>query len=295
MLLLAERLLQALLHVGKLALGDADLVRAVFRRDDAAGIVRRPREGEHRTRHRPDRPDHDAVDGGIDQGGGEERKHQRQQRDVARIDEHRGAKPLVGDDELELGGALADLAEDAQHSLAAEEQRVERTRHGGHGSGAGKVDMLVDLGRHLGDDEQPRDAAVAHGDRLGADRHQHVVLQRPRQAFGILLHEHDRDRCRRAQPFLQPAQLEIGDRGQEDQHFRDHDEEHGEHEQLDRQAARQRHRPGRDLVGGFGGGLGNSLAHARRILGRGGRLPQPKSCIRRTMPRISGLRASSTK
>ena len=146
-------------------------------------------------------------------------------------------------------GAFADLAEDAQHSFAAEEQRVERTRHRGDRSGAGKVDMLVDLGRHLGDDEQPRDAAVAHGDRLGADRHQHVVLQRPRQAFGILLDEHDRDRGRRAQPFLQPAQLEIGDRGQEDQHFRDHHEEHGEHQQLGRQAARQRHRPCRCLFG----------------------------------------------
>ena len=45
----------------------------------------------------------------------------------------------------------------------------------------GEVDMLVDLRRHLGDHQQPRDAAVAHGDRLGADRHQHVVLGRARQ------------------------------------------------------------------------------------------------------------------
>ena len=103
--------------------------------------------------------------------------------------------------------------------------------------------MLVYLGRHLGNDQKPRNAAVAHRDRLGADRQQHVVLQGPGQALGILLHQHDRYRGRRSQPFLQPAQLEIGYRGQEDQHFGDHHEEHGEQHELDRQAAGERHRP----------------------------------------------------
>ena len=135
MLLLAERPLQALLHAGKLALGDADLVGTVFRRDDAAGIVRRLREGQHRTRHRPDRPDHDAVDGRIDQRRGDQRDQERQKRDVARIDEHRLAQPVVRNDQLEFLGALADLAEHAQHALPAEEQRVERPGHGGDRAG----------------------------------------------------------------------------------------------------------------------------------------------------------------
>ena len=197
--------------------------------------------------------------------------------------------------ELELGCALADLAENPQHPLTAEEQRVERSRHRGDRAGAGKVDVLVDLRRHLGDHEQPRDAALAHRDRLGADRHQHVVLQCPRQALRILLDEHDGDRSRRTQPLLQPAQLEIGDGGQENQHFRDHHEEHREREQLDRQPACERHRPERRLVGGFGWFPGNSLAHAGQCPRPQRSLLQPKSCSRRTMPRISGLRALPAK
>ena len=75
-----------------------DLVGAGLRDDDAAGIVGRLREGQHRARHGADRPDHDPVDRGIDERGGNQRNQQRQQRDVARIDQHGVAQLVVRQD-----------------------------------------------------------------------------------------------------------------------------------------------------------------------------------------------------
>ena len=91
------------------------------------------------------------------------------------------------------------MAEDAQHALPAEEQRLERRFHGVHRACAIQVDMLVDGRWHLGHDQQTRGALVANGDRLGAERHQHLVLRGARQAVGAAFDQHDRHRGRRAQ------------------------------------------------------------------------------------------------
>ena len=107
----------------------------------------------------------------------------------------------------------------------------------------GKVDMLVDLWRHVRDHEQPRNARIAHRNCLGADRHQHVVLNGARQVGGIALHQHSADGRGGAEPLLQPAQPEIRDRRNEDEDFRKEHEEDRQQEQLGRQPARQRDRP----------------------------------------------------
>ena len=113
------------------------------------------------------------------------------------------------------------------------------------GAGRGQVDMLVDLGRHLGDDQQPRDAAVAHGDRLGADRHQHVVLQR--RATGWTDRPAPARRRRRPRcPAVPPASAAGNWRSRARRSALRRSSRRGPSaQQLGRQPARQRHRPGR--------------------------------------------------
>ena len=187
---------------------------------------------------------------------------QRQQRHIARIDQHRLAQTPVGDHQFELRVAFADLAEHPKHPVAAEEQRVQRADRRRNRSGLRQVDVFVHLGRHLGDDKQARLAFVAHGDRLRADCQQHLVLQQARQAFGVFLDQNHRNGGCGAEPLLQPAKLEVGDRRNEDQHFGDEHEQHGQHEKLGRQPTRQRNRSRRalDCLCRF---VGNACAQAR--------------------------------
>ena len=241
-LLLGQHLLQPLLHQRQLALGDADLVGAGGRADDPPRIVRRLGKSQHRTRHRPDRADHDQVNRGIDQHGGEQRDQQRDEGDVARIDEHGLAQGVVGHDQLEFLVAVANRSKHAQHALAAEKQRVQGAGHALDHADTGDIDMFIDLRRHLGHDQKPRDAAVAHGNRLGADRHQHVILGGAGERIGFALHQDDRHGRRRAQPLLQPAQPVAGNPGQENEDFGQEHEDDGEQQELRRQPARQRHR-----------------------------------------------------
>ena len=161
--------------------------------------------------------------------------------DVARIDQHGLAQAVVRHDQLEFLVAFADRPENAQHPLAAEKQRVQGARHALDHAGVGDINMFVDLRRHLGHDQKPRDAAVAHRNRLGADRHQNVVLGGAGERSGVALHQHDRHGCRGTQPLLQPAQPIAGNPGQENENLGQQHEDDGEQQQLRRQSARQRH------------------------------------------------------
>jgi hypothetical protein len=162
-------------------------------------------------------------------------------------------QPVVRDDELELLGALADPAVHAQHAIAAKQQRVDGIRHRVQHAFLGDVDMLVDLGRHVGDDQQAGRAAVAHGNRLGADRRQHVVLGCAGKCGRVALHQDRGDRSGSGQTLLEPANTEACHRGQEEQHLSEEYESDGQQQQLGRQAARKRNRTVRLFSGKYTG------------------------------------------
>ena len=124
MTLFAERPLQVALHGGQTLLGDADLVAAAARHDDAGGILRRLRKGDDVRGQAAHRPDQQPVDGEIEKAGGDDRDERRQPDDVDRIGEHGVAQRPVADDELEHG-ARARIADDAQRARLLGEERIE--------------------------------------------------------------------------------------------------------------------------------------------------------------------------
>ena len=77
------------LHGGQLALGGADLVEAVRRRDNARGIFRVGAERHHVGGHAPHRPHQQHVQREVDERGGDRGDEQRQQQDPDREFHHR--------------------------------------------------------------------------------------------------------------------------------------------------------------------------------------------------------------
>ena len=69
--LLAQRPLEVALHGGEMLLGDADLVAAAARDDDAGRVLRRLGEGDHVLGQTAHRPDEQAVEAEIEEAGGD--------------------------------------------------------------------------------------------------------------------------------------------------------------------------------------------------------------------------------
>jgi hypothetical protein len=120
-----QRLLKLSLHGRQFALGNSEFVIAFAREDHGVRVVRTHRELQHTVGHPADRPDGDAVDRHEDETGGYQRDDQRQECDVARIDQHGGAQRFVRQDHFDMVFALADRAVDADIAVATEQKRVE--------------------------------------------------------------------------------------------------------------------------------------------------------------------------
>ena len=97
-----------------------------------------------------------------------------------------------------------------------------------------EIDRLVDGRRHLDGGDQAADRAGADGDGDGADGIEELVLDVARHVGGLRGGEHQARRVGHGQAVGEPAQAEVGDRRHIDQDLARHDEEDGEHQELDR-------------------------------------------------------------
>ena len=253
MALLLQHRGEVALHRAELALRDADLVAALGRHDDARGIFRRLAE-RHHVGGQPVHRAHEQIEQReIDQRRGDRRDHQREQQDVAREADHRLAQRAFLDQDFDEVRARRPKPHHAHHvAVGAEEQRLQRLPHGAHRRGIAQVDVVMDRVRHVVDGEQL--ALVAHldRDRLGAEIVEnvldHLVGQLELVLVGIVRIprlvlvgvEHDRDGARDRDAVGQKRQAEIRDRGNIDQHFRQHHEQDREQQQLARQPEARR-------------------------------------------------------
>ena len=93
-------------------------------------IVRLGGESQHRARHGADRTDHDAVDHREDEDRRQNGDEQGQEDDVARVDQQFVAQSCIRQHDLEVLRRGADPAMDAQHAVAAGDQRRQRGHDG---------------------------------------------------------------------------------------------------------------------------------------------------------------------
>ena len=223
---------QLALHGGELALGDADLVGARRRRDDAVGIFRIGAERHHVAGDAPHRAHEHVMQRQIDQRRGDDGNHQRQQKNVPRIAQHGAAQRPLVHDQFDIFAAHRRRADHPHHIGAGVEHDLECFDDGIDRAGAAHVEGVVDGGRHVVDGQHAAALAHLHGDGAGADAVEdlfgeavgHHAVRR-----GV---EHQRRGIAGLQPILEPGDAEIGHRRHIDQHFRDHHEQDREDEEL---------------------------------------------------------------
>ena len=124
----------------------------------------------------------------------------------------------------------------AHHVGVGAEQRLERLDDGAMPGHVAHVDVVVDLGRHVGGGKQP--ASLAHFQRHRARADALEQLARDplgHHAVGRGL-KHQSRGIGGGEPVVEPVQPKIGDRGNIDQHLGHHHEQDGEHEELAGQA-----------------------------------------------------------
>jgi hypothetical protein len=176
----------------------------------------------------PDREDQHAIDGEEDQRRGDQRDGDRQEEDVARIDEHGRAQLGVLHHQLDRRIAFAQRAIDAHHPVAAEDERVEGVPDRAESREVGYVVFAVDRGGHVDAGDHPGGILAADDDGLRPGRHQRLALHGAGQLDILKSVDHDGRRRHGVQAVLQPANAHIGDGRHEDQHF-------GQHHEGDRQ------------------------------------------------------------
>ena len=91
----------SLLHVRQLALGGADLVLALRRHDDAAGVLRVLAEAQHVAGDAHHRLHQQAVEGEIDERRGDDRDDDRQAEDVEAVADHGGLQRRLRQHDLD--------------------------------------------------------------------------------------------------------------------------------------------------------------------------------------------------
>ena len=94
------------------------------------------------------------------------------------------------------------------------------------------VDDVADGGRHLPGRQQAALLAHLHRHRAGADAVQDLTRDRVRDHAVRRGLEHQRRGVSGGEAVVEPVQAEVGDRGDIDQHFRDHHEQQREDEEL---------------------------------------------------------------
>ena len=171
---------QVALHVGQFALGDADLVAALARHDDARRTFGVFVEAGEIGRQPPHRPHEQIMQRKIDQARGQHRDAERDPEQVAGKAIHRLPQRLFVDhdlDELRAARRRPDHADGLvaalQHGLEGIDDRRPR-RHRPH------VDVMVDRIRQIGAGEQTALLTHLDGDRAGADAGQDLPRQRIR-------------------------------------------------------------------------------------------------------------------
>ena len=106
MALLLQHRGEVALHGGELALGRADLVAAVRRRNDARGILRVGAERHHVGGHAPHRPHEQQMQREIDERRGDRRNDQREHEDADREIHHRLAQRRLVEHDLDELAAM---------------------------------------------------------------------------------------------------------------------------------------------------------------------------------------------
>ena len=94
------------------------------------------------------------------------------------------------------------------------------------------VDVVLDLGRHVGGGQQPALVAHLHRHRARADAVENLLGQAFRHHAARRRIEHQRRGVRGGQAIVEPVEPEIGDRRHVNENFRHHHEQDGEEQQL---------------------------------------------------------------
>ena len=139
-----------------------------------------------------------------------------------------------------LIAGVADHADDAVVRRDIDHQRIGDQREPG---GLAEIVGRIDVGRHVHLDDQHAGVGVLDGDRLDLGPLEQLVAQRRRQLAAGRGLGGERGDLRGSQPLHQPLATEIGDRGHEDEHLGQHDEQDGEQQQLGRQSRQIAGRP----------------------------------------------------
>ena len=232
--LLLQQCSELALHIGKLALGGADLVLPAGGGDDARGIFRIGAEPHHVGGDPVQRPHEQIVQRQVDQRRGDRGNDQRQQEDVRRELQHRRAQRLLVHDDLDELAAARRIAEHADDLVVGRQQDRKGMHDGAVPGRVAYVDFVIDRRRHVADHEQAALAAHLHGDGARADRVEHL----PGQMIGHVRCrlQHQRGGVGVGELVPEPIQSVVRDRRHIDQHFRDHHEQDREHEELVGQA-----------------------------------------------------------
>ena len=252
---------QRRLHPGERVLGDADLVAASGRRDDAFRVLRVLGEGGDVARQPPHRPHDQPVQREVDETRRDPRDDQRQQQDVARERQQGGAQRALVEDELDGLDAAHAVPDHPDRTPGGVEQRRERAADQRQPVGVAQVDDARAGRRRLPARQHaprsPPSSAIARAPTPERRRASRAVAE-PLRRRG--LQDQGRD-LRGGDPVRQPVAAEVGDRGHVDQHLGDHDEGDGEDEQPAGQAEHAREPPGRGAAGVAGG---HARAHPNR-------------------------------
>jgi hypothetical protein len=98
------------------------------------------------------------------------------------------------------------------------------------------VDIVVDRGRQIGAGEQAALLAHLDGDGPRANAAENLPRKRIGHRTRRRRIEHQRGRVRGCKPVVEPVHAEVGDRGNVDQDFSDHDQRDRQQQELSGQA-----------------------------------------------------------
>jgi hypothetical protein len=152
---------------------------------------------------------------GVDQDRRDQRDGQRDQQDVARIDQHCVTQAGLADDDLEHIGARRRPSAHHDEAVAIAEQRSEGRPDAVQRPQRGQVVLGENLRRHVSLGNQPALALAAAGNGFDADGSQQSVLQVGRQRR-LRRGAGQRHHGGRIESLLQPYIAEVGDRGDVD-------------------------------------------------------------------------------
>ena len=239
-LFLRQLAAQGGLHAGQRLLGAANLVAGTGRLDDARDILRLVAKIHQAGGQPPHRPQHHPVQRQRRQYRDKARDEQRQRQNIHRVAHHRIFQRPLAHRDLDKVSAHRRVAHHIEVAPGRRGKRAERRRNGLTRGRLAQVVGLVNLRRHGGDCKQAARVMHLQHDGFCADAHQQLLLQVFRHhVLGGRLQHQRRDACGR-QPVAQPVIAEIGDGGDIDRHFRQHDENNDQRQHAPRKAKAHR-------------------------------------------------------